>query len=93
MESLESISSLEIPTNKIFYDKKTKVLSAEILNFMFVGVYKKSTRISKILDDIFASIKEIELSRNMICFVDFVTSKIIPETTKLKQLKALKKIY
>ena len=87
MESLKSVSSLEIPTNKIFYDKKTNVLSAEILNFMFVGVYKKSTRISKVLDDIFASLKEVELNRSMIYVIDFVTSNEIPESTKLKHLK------
>ena len=37
LETLKSISSLKIPTNKIFYDKKTNVFSAEIINFMFVG--------------------------------------------------------
>ncbi len=91
MESLKSISSLEIPTNKIFYDKKTSVFSAEILGFMFVGTYKKSTRISKILDDIFASLKEIQINRIDMHFIDFVTNTSIPETIKLKHLKLLKK--
>ncbi|MFX1591215.1 MAG: hypothetical protein ACFFCL_00855 [Promethearchaeota archaeon] len=87
MESLESVSSLEIPTNKIFYDKKTDVFSAEILGFMFVGTYKKSTRIKTILDDIFASLKEIQLNRSNLYFIDFVTGTKILETTKLKHLK------
>ena len=91
MESLNSITSLEIPTNKIFYDKKSNVFSAEILGFMFVGTYKKSTRISKILDDIFTSLKEIHINRNDLHFIDFVTNTEIPETTKLKHLKLLKK--
>ena len=91
MESLKSVSSLEIPTNKIFYDKKTKVFSAEILNFMFVGIYKKSTRISKVLDDIFASFREIQMNRSNIYFIDFVSNARISETTKLKHLKLLKK--
>ncbi|MFW9874426.1 MAG: hypothetical protein ACFFG0_15075 [Candidatus Thorarchaeota archaeon] len=91
MELLESVSNLEIPTNKIFYDKKTNVFSAEILEFMFVGTYKKSTRIKKILDDIFASLKRIQINRNDLHIIDFVTSTEIPETTKLKHLKLLKK--
>ncbi|TET60857.1 MAG: hypothetical protein E3J52_02665, partial [Promethearchaeota archaeon] len=91
MESLKSVSSLEIPTNKIFYDKKANVLSIEILDFMFVGTYKKSTRIVKVIDDIFSSLKEIQLNRSEIYFIDFVTNTRIAETTKLKNLKVLKK--
>ncbi len=91
MESLKSVSSLEIPTNRIFYDKKSSVLSLEILDFMFVGTYKKSTRIAKILDDIFSSFKEIQLKRSDIYFIDFVTNARISETTKLKNLKISKK--
>ncbi|MFX1242438.1 MAG: hypothetical protein ACFFA7_14415 [Promethearchaeota archaeon] len=84
------MSTLEIPTNKIFYNKKTEVFSAEILDFMFVGTYKKSTRISKILDDIFASLKEIQIERNNISIIDFVSNTKVLETKKLKQLKLLK---
>ncbi|MFX0001698.1 MAG: hypothetical protein ACFE88_16425 [Candidatus Hermodarchaeota archaeon] len=91
MESLKSISILEIPTNKIFYDKKTNVLSVEIIDFMFVGIYKKSTRLSTILDDIFASLGDTQLNRLDVYFMDFVTSTRIPETTKLKHLKLLSK--
>ncbi len=91
MKSLKSISNLEIPTNKIFYEKKTSTFSAEILDFMFVGIYKKSTRISKILDDIFASLKEIQVNRDNLYIIDFVNNKKVPETTKLKYLKLLQK--
>ncbi|MFX1419744.1 MAG: hypothetical protein ACFE9N_12555 [Promethearchaeota archaeon] len=91
MEPLKSVSSLEIPSNKIFYDKKTNVFSAEVLGFMFVGTYKKSTRINKILDDIFASLKEIQLNRDDLYIIDFVTNTKISESTKLKDLKLLKK--
>ncbi len=90
METLKSISTLEIPTNKIFYNKKTEVFSAEILDFMFVGTYKKSTKISKVLDDIFTSLKEIQIERNNISIIDFVSNTKIPETMKLKHLKLLK---
>ncbi|MFW9872621.1 MAG: hypothetical protein ACFFG0_05915 [Candidatus Thorarchaeota archaeon] len=91
MESLKSILSLEIPTNRMSYDKKTDVLSIQILDFMFVGTYKKSVRISKILDDIHASLREYQVERNEIYIVDFVTSNKIAETRKLKHLKLSKK--
>ncbi|MFX1390741.1 MAG: hypothetical protein ACFE9Z_11810 [Promethearchaeota archaeon] len=91
MEPLKTISSIEIPTNKMFYDKKTNVFSAEILDFMFVGTYKKSTRISKVLDDIFSSFKEIQINRNDIYFIDFVTNARMAEDKKLKDLKLSKK--
>ncbi|MFX1325468.1 MAG: hypothetical protein ACFE8N_10955, partial [Promethearchaeota archaeon] len=91
MELVSSITSIEIPTDKISYDKKSNVFSAEVLNFMFVGIYKKSTRINKILDDIFASLGEIQLTRNELCFIDPVLGNKIPETTKLKQLKIAKR--
>ncbi|MFX1490543.1 MAG: hypothetical protein ACFFBI_15435, partial [Promethearchaeota archaeon] len=91
MESLKSLLSLEIPTNRMSYDKKTDVLSIQILDFMFVGTYKKSVRISKILDDIHASLREYQVERNEIYIVDFVTSNKIAETRKLKHLKLSKK--
>ncbi|MFX0024230.1 MAG: hypothetical protein ACFE9S_18025 [Candidatus Hermodarchaeota archaeon] len=90
METLKTMSSLEIPTNRIFYNKKTEVFSAEILDFMFVGTYKKSVKISKIIDDIFASLTEIQLERNNISIIDFVSNTKVPETMKLKHLKLLK---
>jgi len=91
LESLKSLSNLEIPTNKIFYDKKSCVLSVEIIDFMFVGIYKKSTRLSIILDDILASLGDTQLNRIDVYFIDFVTNTRISETTKLKHLKLLRK--
>ena len=91
MELKSEISKLEIPTNKIFYDKKSNVLSIEILNYMFVGNYKKSTRLSKILDDIYASLREMGITRENIRFIDFITNSIFPETTKLKNLNLLQR--
>ena len=73
MEMLKNVSSIEIPTNKVSFDKKTSVLSIEVLDFMFVGIYKKSVKISKILDDLYASLGEIHLERSNIYFIDFIT--------------------
>ncbi|MFX1279343.1 MAG: hypothetical protein ACFFA3_07990 [Promethearchaeota archaeon] len=88
---LENITSIEIPTNKVSFDKKTSVLAIEVLDFMFVGIYKKSAKLSKILDDLYASLGEFQLERNSICFVDFVTGVKISETEKLKRLKITKR--
>ncbi|MFX1567143.1 MAG: hypothetical protein ACFFCV_02115 [Promethearchaeota archaeon] len=91
LESLKTITGLAIPTNRIFYDKKSNVISVEIMDFMFVGIYKKSTKLSLILNDIFASLKDVQLNRTDISIIDFVTNTKIPETTKLKNLKLLSK--
>lgn len=92
MEILETTDSLEIENNKIFYDKKTEVLSIYIFDFVFIGNYKKSTRLSKILDDLYNSFGEISrLSRENILIVDFVTHSPIRENTKLKNLKLMSK--
>jgi len=91
LELVKNISSIEIPTNKVSYNKKTNVLSIAVLDFMFVGIYKKSVRISKILDDLYASLGEIHIDRNSIYFVDFVTGSIISESEKLSRLKISKR--
>ncbi|MFX0012821.1 MAG: hypothetical protein ACFE9R_21095, partial [Candidatus Hermodarchaeota archaeon] len=91
MESLQIIDKLEIETNKIFYDKKTEVLSVYISEFVFIGTYKKSARVKQILDDIFESLKSSQLIRENITLVDFVTLKPIAENLKLRQLKLISK--
>jgi len=91
LELIKNISSIEIPTNKVSYNKKTNVLSIAVLDFMFVGIYKKSVRISKILDDLYASLGETQIERSSIYFVDFVTGSIISESEKLSRLKISKR--
>jgi hypothetical protein len=91
MESLQTLEILNIGTNKVFYDKKTEVLSVYLPDFVFIGTYKKSVRIEIILDDIYKSLGEIQLTRQKISIVDFVTLQPIPEKTKLKQLKLISK--
>jgi len=91
METLQTIKELKIETNKIFYDKKTQILSVYILDFIFIGNYKKNAKISKILDDIYNSLGDIQLNRTNISFVDFVTLTPILEKTKLKNLNLISK--
>jgi len=91
MELLQNVTSIEIPTDKISYDKKTNIMSVEILDFMFVGIYKKSVRVSKILDDIFASLGDVQFGREDVYFLDFSTQNKIHGNTKLKNLVKLGK--
>jgi len=91
METLQTLDKLEIETNKIFYDKKTEVLSVYLPTFVFIGNYKKSVRIKIILDDIYKSLGDTQLTRQNISFVDFVTLQPISEKMKLKQLKLISK--
>ncbi len=91
MESLQTVKILKIETNKIFYDKKTEILSIYIFDFIFIGNYKKSTKISKILDDIYRSLGETQLNREDVSFVDFITSNTIAEKTTLKNLNLFSK--
>ena len=88
---MQSIQELKIPTNKIFYDTKTEVLSVYILDIVFIGNYKKSTKLSRILDDIFDSLNIISLLREDISIVDFITNSPIPEKTPLKKLSLISK--
>jgi len=91
LESLQTIKILKIETNKIFYDKKTEILSIYIFDFIFIGNYKKTTRISKILDDVYRSLGDTQLNREDVSFVDFVTFTPISEKTKLKNLNLISK--
>jgi len=91
METLQAINELKIETNKIFYDKKTQILSIYIFDFIFIGNYKKSAKIDKILDDIYKSLGDTQLKRANISFVDFVTLTPISENTKLKNLNLISK--
>ena len=92
MESLQTIQELKIPSNKLFYDKKSEVLSVYIMDVVFIGNYKKSTYLSKVLDDIYDSFGEINLRRENLFIVDFITLVPIAEKIKLKKLALLSKL-
>ncbi len=91
MASLELIEELGIETDKVFYDLKSKFLSVYILDFVFIGVYKKNIRVSKVLDDIYASLENISFKRDEIYFVDHTTKQKIHGNKKLKNLKLQEK--
>ncbi|MHA1350609.1 MAG: hypothetical protein ACTSPZ_07230, partial [Promethearchaeota archaeon] len=67
------------------------ILSVYILDFIFIGNYKKNAKLGKILDDIYKSFGDTQLKRTNISFVDFVTLTPILEKTKLKNLNLISK--
>ena len=93
METLQSISELKIRTDKIYYDKKSKVLAVELPGFTFIGNYNKNTRISLILNDIHKVLEEkgIKIDRNDVDIVDASTLMNIHGNTKLKKLPLIDK--
>ena len=91
MESSQTIAKIEIPLNKIFYNKDSKVLSIEILGFTFIGYYKKTTTIGDVLDDIYKSLHKIQIERESIFILD-AAHLHVPENTKLKNLKLKEKV-
>jgi len=93
MEALQSISELKIQTDKIYYDKKSKVLVVELPGFTFIGNYNKNTRISLILNDIHKVLEEkgIKIDRNDVDIVDASTLMNIHGNTKLKKLPLIDK--
>ena len=82
---MELESRLEIKIDKVLYNKKSKIFSVDIFGFVFVGHYNNSTKIGEILDDIYASLKEIKIEREDLCFLD-TNNLQISEKKKLKNL-------
>jgi len=82
-----SVSKIEITTDKILYDEKSKILSIDLVDFTFIGHYSKSTKIAKILDDVHASLKDAKIERKDLIILDSLTRKPISEALKLKDVK------
>ncbi|MHA1197397.1 MAG: hypothetical protein ACTSSM_15035 [Promethearchaeota archaeon] len=79
--------TLEIWTNNTFYDKKSKILSIHFNDSIFAGLYKKSTKLKTILEDLSNALKVESLSFKTICLKDSFTHKIMSHNKKLHQLK------
>jgi hypothetical protein len=86
----QKLSSLKIAIDKIHYNTNSKTLTIEILNFSYVGLYKKSTKLKTILNDIAECLKDTGLNREKISVVAF-GNKSISENKKIKELMEFKK--
>jgi hypothetical protein len=85
----QKLSSLKIPIDKIHYNTNSKTLTIEILNFSYVGLYKKSTKLKTILNDIAECLKDTGLNREKISVVAF-GNKSLSENKKIKELMEFK---
>jgi hypothetical protein len=87
MASAQIISKIEIPLESINYDEKSKRLSLNILDFTFIGHYKKNIKINEILNDIHKALIEarVNIERKDIYLIDQAKLKI-SETLQLKDL-------
>ena len=86
---LGSIEKLEIPTSKMFYDKKSMRLSFNLPYFTFIGHYKKSTTFEEVLDEFYLALGETKLERKDIYIYDSLNEKKIKESEKIKKLSLL----
>ncbi|MHA1148920.1 MAG: WD40 repeat domain-containing protein [Promethearchaeota archaeon] len=89
---VSKMSKLEIPKDKLNYDKKEKRLSIDILDFTFLGQYYTSTILSEILDHFHASLSHLSYERKNIIVIDPITNSPIPENSKVKDLNLLPKL-
>lgn len=85
----QKLSKIKIPIENFDYDKVTKTLTIQILDFSYVGLYKKSTRLKTILDDIYKSLKESGLKRENISLIAY-GNKSLSEKEKIKDLLEFK---
>ncbi|MBD3193866.1 MAG: hypothetical protein GF317_02345 [Candidatus Lokiarchaeota archaeon] len=76
---------MEISFENISYDKKSKILTIRVSDFSFVGHYRKSTRIKRVLDDLYDFLQSNVLERSNISIKNY-QDQAIPEKTKLKDL-------
>lgn len=83
---------LEIPLTSVNYDKKEKRISIDVLDFSFIGQYFYSSQLSEILDDLHASLKEVEVDRVNVKVVDPRNNNaIVDQDLKIKYLDITKK--
>ncbi|MCK4281288.1 MAG: hypothetical protein KAX10_04165, partial [Candidatus Lokiarchaeota archaeon] len=83
--------SIEIEDiDKICYDKSTKIFSVDIFDFKFMGFYKKSTKIRKILDELYTLLIDLPVKRNDLFLLNLKNWKPISEKSKIKKLNLTK---
>ncbi len=83
--------SIEIEDkDKICYDKSTKIFSVDLFFFKFIGLYRKSTKIKKILDDLYTLLIDLPVKRNDLFLLNLKNWKPISEKSKIKKLNLTK---
>jgi len=65
MAEVRSLPKLDIFSRDLNYDKSAKRLSLNLLDYNLIGYFKLSTRIKQILDEIYSSLQNIKIQRNL----------------------------
>ncbi len=86
MSTITSNTVIEISTKEIYYDKKNKVISIELPDITFIGHYNKSTKLKKLLDDIYSSMKDSGMNRENIRIIDPESHQTLSESLSIKDL-------
>ncbi|TXT59786.1 MAG: hypothetical protein BAJALOKI2v1_170040 [Promethearchaeota archaeon] len=81
---------LEIPMEKIKYDKKSKRLTVELSDFTYLGHYDKKTTIKELVDNLLNVFKNKGYQEKDIVFLNTFTKERISETLQLRDLGEIK---
>ncbi len=86
LESMNKFSIRNENLKSILYDNSSKIFSIDIFNFKFIGLYRKSTKIGKIIDEIYSLLVDLPVERKDFFVLNLKDWKPIPENKKLKNL-------
>ena len=85
------LTELVLNTDTIKYDKKEKRITIEILGFTFLGHYLPSEKVSDLLDDVYATLKDISIERERIYVWDVQSETRLAEDMKIKHMPIIEK--
>lgn len=86
LESMNKFSTRKENLKSILYDNSSKIFSIDIFDFKFIGLYKKSRKISKILDEIHTLLVDLPVERKDFYLLNLTDWKPISQNKKLKKL-------
>lgn len=80
---------LNIPLEQINYNRKSKRITLKILDFTYIGHYERKDTIKNLIDDILELLKERNLEKNKIFFINGATNEKISKKLQFKELEEL----
>ncbi len=81
---------LNIPLEQINYNRKSKRITLKILDFTYIGHYERKDTIKNLIDDILELLKERNLEKNKIFFINGATNEKISKKLQIKELEETK---
>lgn len=78
---------LNIPLEQINYNRKSKRITLKILDFTYIGHYERKDTIKNLIDDILELLKERNLEKNKIFFINGATNEKISKKLQFKELE------